>query len=477
MVGTPGVRLDGEIATRQHGRMPDDPLVRAAELARSFLATVAERPVGVPVDRDALRAALGGPLPERGADPATIIDELVRDADAGIVATAGARYFGFVVGGALPAAVGADWLTSAWDQNAGLYALAPAATVVEEVVGGWLLELFDLPRTCSVGLVTGGQMANTTCLTIARHVVLERAGWDVEAHGLQGAPRVTVVIGDEAHASILTALRMLGLGSQTAVRVPVDGQGRMRADALERALAPIEGPTIVCAQAGNVNTGACDPLVEIARASAAHGAWLHVDGAFGMWAAASERLAHLVAGRELADSWAVDGHKWLNVPQDTGFAICRDRVSHRASLGTTAAYLQRSGNGDHDPFELVPEWSRRARGFPAYAALRSLGREGAAALIERCSELASSMAAALAREPGVEILNEVCLNQVLVRFADDDARTRAVVARVQQDGVAWLGGSVWQGRGVMRISVSSHATGEGDARRTVDAILSAYRAT
>jgi glutamate/tyrosine decarboxylase-like PLP-dependent enzyme len=316
--------------------VPADPLVRAGELAREFLASVDARPVGLPVDRDALRAALGGPLPEQGEDAATVIEELVRHADPGIVATAGGRYFGFVVGGALPAAVGADWLTSAWDQNAGLYALAPAATVVEEVVGGWLLDLLGLPANASVGLVTGGQMANTTCLTIARHVVLERAGWDVEAHGLQGAPRVTVVIGDEAHASILTALRMIGLGSATPVRVAVDGQGRMRADALARALDGIEGPTIVCAQSGNVNTGACDPLVEIARASTGHGAWLHVDGAFGMWAAASERLAHLVAGRELADSWAVDGHKWLNVPQDTGFAICRDRVSHRASLGTTA---------------------------------------------------------------------------------------------------------------------------------------------
>jgi glutamate/tyrosine decarboxylase-like PLP-dependent enzyme len=457
--------------------MADDPLVRAAEHARAFLATVGDRAVGPPVDRCALRESLGGPLPELGEDPATVIDRLVAAADPGIVATAGGRYFGFVVGGALPVAVAADWLTSAWDQNAGLYVLAPAATVVEEVVGRWLVELLGLPRGASVGLVTGGQMANTTCLAVARHAVLERAGWDVEAHGLQGAPRVSIVIGDEAHASILTALRMLGLGAETALRVPVDGQGRMRADALEAALAGSEGPTIVCAQAGNVNTGACDPLAEIARASAAHGAWLHVDGAFGLWAAASERLAPLVAGRELADSWSVDGHKWLNVPQDTGFAICRDRAAHRASLGTTAAYLQHAAGGDHDPFELVPEWSRRARGFSAYAALRSLGRRGAAELVERCCALASSIAEGLAREPGVEVVNEVCLNQVLVRFGDDDARTRAVVARVQEDGIVWLGGSVWQGRAVMRISVSSHATTEDDARRTVGAIVAAWRAT
>jgi glutamate/tyrosine decarboxylase-like PLP-dependent enzyme len=236
----------------------------------------------------------------------------------------------------------------------------------------------------------------------------------------------------------------------------------------------VEGPTIVCAQAGNVNTGACDPLAEIAAISRAHGAWLHVDGAFGLWAAASPRLAHLVRGRELADSWAVDGHKWLNVPQDTGFAICADRSAHRTSLGTVAPYLQQAGGGDHDPFELVPEWSRRARGFPAYAALRSLGRNGVAELVERCCELASSMAGALAREDGVEVLNEVCLNQVLVRFGDDDDVTRQVIARVQEGGTAWLGGTVWQGRAAMRIAVSSHATREADAQATVAAILAAY---
>jgi glutamate/tyrosine decarboxylase-like PLP-dependent enzyme len=476
-VGIGWARLDVDLPTRHDAAMAADPLVRAAELARAFLAAAGDRPVGVPVDRDALRAALGGELPEHGEDPAELLERLAAQADRGIVATAGPRYFGFVVGGALPAAVGADWLTSAWDQNAGLYALSPAATVVEEIVGAWLTDLLGLPSSASVGLVTGGQMANTTCLAVARHAVLERAGWDVESSGLQGAPTVTVVIGDEAHASILTAFRMLGLGSQTALRVPVDGQGRMRAGELRRVLAGVAGPVIVCAQAGNVNTGACDPLAEVAEAARACGAWLHVDGAFGLWAAASERLAPLVAGRELADSWAVDGHKWLNVPQDTGFAICADRAAHRAALGTTAAYLQPAVGGDHDPFELVPEWSRRARGFPAYAALRSLGRRGAAELIERCCAYAAAMAGSLGAEDGVEVLNEVCLNQVLVRFGDDDARTRAVIQRVQQDGVAWLGGTVWQGRAAMRIAVSSHATTEQDARLTVEAILSAWRAT
>ncbi|MDX6527089.1 MAG: hypothetical protein QOI43_2600 [Gaiellales bacterium] len=455
--------------------MSGDPLSRAATIAQAYLAGAASRPVGIPVDRDVLRERLGGALPERGEDPADVLDRLAQAADPGIVGTAGPRYFGFVVGGALPAAIGADWLTSAWDQNAGLYVLAPAATVVEEVVGAWILDLLGLPADASVGFVTGGQMANTTCLTVARHAVLDRVGWDVEARGLQGAPVVTVVVGDEAHNSIFTALRMLGLGSETALRVPVDAQGRMRSDELLRVLAAVEGPAIVCAQAGNVNTGAIDPLAAIAEAARAHGAWLHVDGAFGLWAAASARLAHQVAGRELADSWAVDGHKWLNVPQDTGFAICADRTAHRMSLGTVAPYLQQAGGGDHDPFELVPEWSRRARGFPAYAALRSLGRKGTAELIERCCALAASMAEALAREPAVEVLNDVTLNQVLVRFGGDDALTREVIARVQRDGTAWLGGTVWQGRAAMRIAVSSHATTEQDARETVAAILRAWR--
>ena len=455
--------------------MSGDPLSRAAAIAQAYLAGAASRPVGIPVDRDVLRERLGGALPERGEDPADVLDRLARAADPGIVGTAGPRYFGFVVGGALPAAIGADWLTSAWDQNAGLYVLAPAATVVEEVVGAWILDLLGLPADASVGFVTGGQMANTTCLTVARHAVLDRVGWDVEALGLQGAPAITVVVGDEAHNSIFTALRMLGLGSETALRVPVDAQGRMRSDELLRVLAAVEGPAIVCAQAGNVNTGAIDPLAAIAEAARAHGAWLHVDGAFGLWAAASARLAHQVPGRELADSWAVDGHKWLNVPQDTGFAICADRSAHRASLGTVAPYLQQAGGGDHDPFELVPEWSRRARGFPAYAALRSLGRRGTAELIERCCALAASMAEELAREPAVEVLNDVTLNQVLVRFGGDDALTREVIARVQRDGTAWLGGTVWQGRAAMRIAVSSHATTEEDARATVAAILRAWR--
>jgi glutamate/tyrosine decarboxylase-like PLP-dependent enzyme len=455
--------------------MADDPLARAAALAHTFLAGAAARPVGIPVDRNALRARLGGSLPEQGEDPADILEHLAQAADPGIVGTAGPRYFGFVIGGALPVAVAADWLTSAWDQNAGLYVLAPAATVVEEVVGGWLLELLGLPASASVGFVTGGQMANTTCLAVARHAVLERAGWDVEKRGLQGAPVVTVVVGDEAHNSIFTSLRMLGLGSETPLRVAVDGQGRMRPDELARVLEGVEGPTIVCAQAGNVNTGACDPLDEIAATTAGRGAWLHVDGAFGMWAAASPGLAYLVAGRERADSWAVDGHKWLNVPQDTGFAICADRALHRASLGTVAPYLQPSGDGDHDPFELVPEWSRRARGFPAYAALRSLGRSGVAALVDRCCALASSMAEQLADEDGVEILNEVSLNQALVRFGNDDALTRAVVSGVQEDGTAWLGGTVWREQAAMRISVSSHATTAEDARLAVGAILAAWR--
>jgi glutamate/tyrosine decarboxylase-like PLP-dependent enzyme len=474
-IGSLRPSLDGDLRARQDAAVSGDPLTRAAEIAQAYLASVSSRAVGLPVDRDELRGRLGGELPELGEDAADVLERLAQAADPGIVGTAGPRYFGFVVGGALPVTIGADWLTSAWDQNAGLYVLAPSATVVEEVVGGWILDLLGLPPDASVGFVTGGQMANTTCLTVARHVVLDRVGWDVEARGLQGAPAVTVVVGDEGHNSIFTALRMLGLGAETPLRVPVDGQGRMLPGELVRVLEDVEGPTIVCAQAGNVNTGASDPLTEIADASRAHGAWLHVDGAFGLWAAVSERLADQVAGRELADSWAVDGHKWLNVPQDTGFAICAERSAHRASLGTTAPYLLQAEGGDHDPFELVPEWSRRARGFPVYAALRSLGRQGVTELVERCCAHAASMAEALAREPGVEVLNEVRLNQVLVRFGDDDGSTREVIARVQREGVAWLGGTVWQGRAAMRIAVSSHATTERDAQATVESIAGAWR--
>lgn len=459
--------------------MPADALATATELARSYLAGVGARPVGATATTAELRARLGVPLTEAGVEPAQVLTELARAADGGLVATAGSRYFGFVIGGSLPAALGADWLAAAWDQCAGLYVLSPAAAVVEEIAGGWLLDLFGLPATASVGFTTGCQTANFTGLAAGRHAVLARAGWDVEDKGLIGAPRVHILVGAQAHATIYSSLKMLGLGAGSARRVDADDQGRMRPDALRAALATCDGPTIVCAQAGEVNTGACDPFEPVADLCRAHGAWLHIDGAFGLWAATSPRLRHAVRGMERADSWATDAHKWLNVPYDSGLAFVADPEAHRAALTTRADYLVRVGGGTRDPSDYVPESSRRARGFAIYAALRALGRRGVADMIERCCALATRMAERLRAAPQVEILNDVALNQVLVRFrspsGNDDAHTRVVIEQVQQDGTCWLGGTVWRGRAAMRISISAWNTTETDIDRSADAILAAAR--
>jgi glutamate/tyrosine decarboxylase-like PLP-dependent enzyme len=456
-------------------------LSRTAELAVEYLQGLPERKVGASASVDELRAALGGDLPEPGEDPLQTIERLAGQADPGRVAMAGSRYFGFVIGGHVPAALAADWLTSTWDQNAGLYATSPANSVVEEVAAGWLLELLGLPRTASVGFTTGGAMANFTGLAAGRHAVLARRGWNVEARGLYGAPEIDVVIGDEAHATILSALQMLGLGRERVKRVATDEQGRMRAGALREGLAGCTGPLIVAAQAGNVNTGAFDPLEEIVPLVRERGGWLHVDGAFGLWAAASPSHAPLVHGAGLADSWATDGHKWLNVPYDSGIVAVVDPDAHRQAMTISAAYLVQSGGAERDPFDYVPEFSRRARGFTVYAALRSLGRAGVRDLVERCCALAGRFADRLRAEPGIEILNDVVLNQVLVRFqprqgsGDADATTRDVIARVQADGTCWLGGTVWHGKAAMRISVSNWSTEEGDVDASVAAILRAYR--
>ena len=462
---------------------PTDPaghdlLRRTAELAQSFLDGLPERRVGPAASREEMHAALGGRLPEMGEAPRAVIEQLARGAEPGLVGMAGPRYFGFVIGGGVPAALAADWLTSAWDQNGGLYATSPANAVAEEVAAGWLLDLLGLPAGASVGFTTGCSMANFTALAAARHAVLARAGWgDVEARGLFGAPEIDVVIGDEAHATILSALQMLGLGRERVHRVPTDEQGRMRAAALPDVLRTCTGPLIVCAQAGNVNTGAFDPLDEIADAVRERGGWLHVDGAFGLWARTSPDLAALARGAERADSWATDAHKWLNVPYDSGIVIVNDPVSHRAAMTISAAYLVQSEGQERDPLDWVPEFSRRARGFTVYAALRSLGRSGVRGLIERCCALARRFAERLAGQPGVEILNDVALNQVLVRFGppgpEGDAVTREVIARVQADGTCWLGGTVWHGMAAMRISVSNWSTTEEDVDKSVEAILSA----
>ena len=454
-----------------------------AAVAR-YLDGLGARPVGATADAAAMRAALAVPLPEQGEPAARVIAELAGKADPGIVASGGPRFFGFVIGGSVPAALAADWLTSAWDQNAGLFVLSPAAAIVEETVLGWLRELFGLPEGTGMGFVTGGQMANTTCLAAARQAVLARAGWDVAAQGLIGAPRVAVIAGDEAHVTVHGALRLLGLGDACVVKVKTDGQGRMLPEAVREALRTAGGsPAIVCAQAGNVNTGSFDPLGEITSLARAHGnAWAHVDGAFGLWAAASPRFRPLLEGVSAADSWATDAHKWLNAPYDCGLAFVRDTAAHRAAMARTAAYLQRSSS-ERDNYEWTPEFSRRARGFTVYAALRSLGRAGVAALVDRCCGHARLFAELLSAAPGVSVMNEVVLNQVLVRFErpgsshqQADAWTREVISRVQRDGTCWLSGTVWRGRTLMRISVCNWSTSQEDVERSAAAILAAHRA-
>jgi glutamate/tyrosine decarboxylase-like PLP-dependent enzyme len=447
---------------------------RAAELGLEYLAGVAERHVGARADATTIRERLPAELPEGPMDPVTVVEELATALDPGIVASTGPRYFGFVIGGAVPAASAADWLAGAWNQNAVVHALSPAAAAVEEVAGAWMLELLNLPRDASVGLPTGAGLGNAVGLAAARHAVLEREGWDVEARGLYGAPEITVVIGEEGHATLLTALQFLGLGRDRVVRIPTDDQGRMVADAARDAIGAVDGPLIVAAQAGNVNTGGFDPVGEVAAMLEGRtNAWLHVDGAFGLWAALSPRLRHLVDGVDRADSWSTDAHKWLNVGYDCGFVAVRDAAAHRAAMSMAASYLMRSELREN--WEYVLDSSRRARGFTLYAAIRSLGRDGIRALVERCCDLAARMADRLREADGVEVLNDVVLNQVLVRF-DDDERTRDVISAVQDDGTAWMGGTTWKGRAAMRISVSNWSTTEADADRTVDAILRCARA-
>jgi glutamate/tyrosine decarboxylase-like PLP-dependent enzyme len=442
-----------------------DLLGLTAEIAADFHETLDERPVYPRATLAELREELGGVLPEGPTPPRQVVADLAAAADPGLVAEPGGRYFGFVIGGAVPAALAADWLATAWDQNAGLYVGGPAAAVVEDVAAAWLKELFGLPPHASFGFVTGGQMANTTSLAAARNHVLASAGWDVEADGLHGAPRVRVVVGAQRHGTIDRALRLLGLGAPSEV-VAADDQGRMRADELRLG----DEPTIVCAQAGEVNTGAFDPLDAIADAcAAAPNAWLHVDGAFGLWAAAVPSLRHLVRGVERADSWATDAHKWLNVPYDCGVLFCAHPQAHSGAMSGRAAYLV-YGEEERDQMDWNPESSRRARGFAVYAALRSLGRSGIVDLVERCCAHARAFADGV-RELGAEVLNDVVLNQVLFRFATDEETDR-VFAAVQASGEAWMGGTVWDGRRAIRISVSNWQTTDADVERT----LAAYRA-
>jgi glutamate/tyrosine decarboxylase-like PLP-dependent enzyme len=457
-------------------------LARTADLAADFLESLQGRPVGGPVDLAALRTSLGGSVPEQGNDPLAVVEGLAEAADAGLVGSAGARYFGFVIGGSTPAALATDWLVSTWDQNAFVFVTSPAASVAEEVAGSWLVGLLGLPTETSVGFVTGVTMANFTALAAARHGVLAAVGWDVERRGLQGAPPVTVVTHEGTHVTVYASLQMLGLGreGERIRRIAADDQGRMRPDALRDALATIDGPVIVCTQAGNVNTGAFDPFEELIPIAHDRGAWVHVDGAFGIWAAAVPSLQDRMRGHATADSWSTDAHKWLNVPYDSGLVFVRDRAAHHAAMTLGAEYYVETAGGERDNYNWVPESSRRARGFAVLAALRGLGRSGLIEMVDRDCAHARRMAQRLAVGRGVRILNDVVLNQVLVRFdglVDDpdgslgDIRTRAVIDAVRRDGTCWLGGTVWAGRAAMRVSVANWQTTESDIDVSATTIL------
>jgi glutamate/tyrosine decarboxylase-like PLP-dependent enzyme len=452
-------------------------LARSAAHAERYLALVRDRHPGPMLSGDDLRRMLARPLPDEGEDAAVVIDRLAAAGLEGTAATQGPRYFGFVNGGSLPVATAADWLVSAWDQNAQVFVMSPLASVVEDVAAGWLKELFGLPAAWSVGFVTGAQMATFTGLLAARHHLLHRAGWDVERDGLFGAPPIDVVISDESHRTIVTALRMLGLGEARIRRVETDGQGRMRPDRLGELLAAASPLTIVCAQAGNVNTGATDPLAEIAALAGARGAWLHVDGAFGMWGRASPAHRDQLAGIERADSIAADGHKWLNVPYDSGLVFIAHPEAHSRALTVPAHYIQQTP-GEREPRAFTPDESRRARGVAIYAALGSLGRRGVAEMVDRFCRHARRMAARLGGHPQVRVLNDVVLNQVLIQLLPPagDAREAAtftdeVVKGIQEEGTCWLGPTVWHGIRAIRLSICNWSTTEADIDRSGEAIL------
>jgi glutamate/tyrosine decarboxylase-like PLP-dependent enzyme len=449
-------------------------LQKAHDIAVEFLDGLGHRPVARPVEFSELVRSLGGPMPLDSEDPLCVIEHLAQSIDPGLIASAGPRYFGFVTGGSVPAALAADWLTSTWDQNGFNYASSPAGAAVEEVASRWLVELFRLPAQTSVGFATGCLMSSFTALAAARHALLLKLGWDVESQGLFGAPPLTILASEESHVTIFAALQMLGLGRGRVIRVPADSQGRMIASELRARLAGTPTPVLVCAQAGNVNTGAFDPIAEIAECVHRVSGWLHVDGAFGLWAAASPDYRALTNGIEQADSIASDCHKWLNVPYDSGLVFVRDSSAHRAAMTLSAAYYGQQGARDN--YNFVPEASRRARGFTVYAALRSLGRRGIAELVERCCRLARRMAERLVRAESVQILNDVVLNQVLIRFTppdgrDPDAFMTELTRNVQSDGVCWLSPTTWHGVSAMRISVSNWSTTEADIDASADAIL------
>lgn len=459
------------------------PLSAAFHYATEYVASASEKPVAATVDLGTLRQRLAIPLGEDGVDATRVIEELVRGVEGGVITSSGPRFFGWVIGGSLPAALAADWLTSTWDQNAGLYTTAPAAAVVEEAAGAWLKELLGVPASASFALVTGCQMAHATCLAAARHALLAKCGWDVEQEGLAGAPVIRILTSTEKHGTILRTVRLLGLGEKQIVSLPADETGRLRADALTAALGSSDAPpAIVVLQAGDLNIGAFDDFVELIPIAKRFGAWVHVDGAFGLWAAASPRFRHLMKGAEDADSWATDGHKWLNVPYDCGYAFVADQEAHRASMSHHAAYLTHD-DAARDEMDWNPEFSRRGRGFATYAALRQLGKAGVAELVERCCDVAHALTTRIGALDGAEILWVPQINQGLVRFVDArdmsaaacDAFTERVMAEILASGEAFFTGTTWRGMRAMRISVSNWRTSMKDVDRVVTAVESILR--
>jgi glutamate/tyrosine decarboxylase-like PLP-dependent enzyme len=454
---------------------------RAADHAIRYRNHVAEGRQGATQSFLESREHFAQALPEAGTEATALIDALAQGAEPGLNAMTGPRFFGWVIGGSHPMGVAADWLTSAWGQNAGNHVASPAASAVEAVAAGWLLDLLDLPRESSVGFVTGATVANFVCLAAARGEVLRRIGWDVEAAGLFGAPPITVLIGDDAHTTVFSALQFLGLGHDRVVRVKTDAQGRMLVDDFAAAMEKVAGPSIVILQAGQINTGAFDNFAELIPLARAKGAWIHVDGAFGLWARTSARLKPQAAGLDLADSWATDGHKWLQTPYDCGYAIVRDEAAHRRAMTIAASYLPPTQEGERDPSHYVPELSRRARGFATWAIIKHLGRAGIAAMVERHCHVARLMAERFRVEPGIAVLNDVTLNQMLLRFGADaaadeaDLLTQRTIARIQLDGICFAGGARWRGQQVMRISVISGETDEEEGRVAAEAICAAWR--
>jgi len=458
-----------------------DAIHRTVAHAIAYLEGLASRPVGPTIGLPELRRRLTRPLPERPTEPAEVLDQLVRDLDGGLMGSSAGRFFGWVIGGVVPAALGADWLTATWDQNAASSASSPAAAVTEEICGAWLKSLLGLPPHASFALVTGCQMAHTTALAAARHRLLADRGVDVERHGLSGAPPVRVLVSEHRHESILRSVRLLGIGTDAVKVLPCDPRGSLRLDALAAALEGSPGqPTIVCLQAGDLNTGAFDPFEPASTVAHAAHAWVHVDGAFGLWAATTDRYRHLLLGVEHADSWATDGHKWLNLPFDSGFVFVADPAAHSAVFTQPTSYAV-PAEGVRDPKDWNPEWSRRGRAFAVYAAIRSLGRSGIAEIVERCCALATALVEGVGALPGVEVLARPGINQGLVRFldadGDHDRRTDRVIGTIQASGVTWFGGTTWRGMRAMRISVCNWRTTEADVAETIAAVAKSLEST